>query len=246
MEICKNCGTKFDGNFCPECGQRPNGGRIVFKESARDVLEHYFDFDTPLFRTVKGLITNPGKVIREYIHGKRKKYSHPVRYYVLVLAIYLILQNLIEFDPIKVVGEIMGVQEQPNPDNPQTKGSYLFRNNINLFLLFYAFFLAAFNKLFFRKSGFYFVEYLALGFFVVAQYILFTTFIILGVSMSPYIFLLNYILVLIYPIYVIFRFHQGKWYWKLTKAFFINFLSWILYAILGQFISVFIVIAFDL
>jgi len=244
METCKNCETKFEGNFCPECGQRPNSGRIIFKDSARDVLEHYFDFDAPLFRTLKGLIVSPGKLIREYIHGKRKKYSHPVRYYVLVLAIYLILQNLIDFDPIQATGEIMGVREQPNPNNPQTKGSYFFRNNINLFLLLYAFFLAVFNKLFFRKSGFYFVEYLALGFFVVAQYIFFTTFVIIGVSISPYIFLFNYFLVLVYPMYVVFRFHEGSWYSRLIKAFFTNFLAWILYVIIGQFISIFIVILF--
>jgi len=30
----------------------------------------FFDFDAPLFRTVGGLITNPGKVIKEYICGK--------------------------------------------------------------------------------------------------------------------------------------------------------------------------------
>lgn len=246
MESCNNCGTEFDGNFCPKCGQKPNSGRIIFKESAKDVLEHYFDFDAPLFRTIKGLVTRPGELIREYIHGKRKKYSHPVRYYILVLAVYLILQNLIDFDPIKAAGEIMGVREQPNPDSPQTKGSYFFRNYINLFLLFYAFFLAVFNKLFFRKSGYYFVEYLALGFFVVAQYIFFNTFVIVGVSVSPYIFLLNYILVLLYPIYVIFKFHDGKWYWKLIKAFFVNLFSWVLYVIAGQFISILIVVYFDL
>lgn len=243
---CNNCTTQFEGNFCPNCGQRPNNGRIVFRESARDVLEHYFDFDAPLFRTVTGLVTRPGKLIREYILGRRKSYSHPIRYYILVLAIYLIVQNVIDFDPIKAVGEIMGGTQQPNPDNPQTKGSYFFRNNINLLLLFYAFFLAVFNKLFFRKSGFYFVEYLALGFYVVAQYIFFTVFIILGVTISPYIFLLNYLLVLIYPIFVMFKFHKGKWYWRITKAFFVNLFAWILYVVAGQLISIFIVIAFEL
>lgn len=244
--ICNNCTTEFEGNFCPNCGQRPNSGRIVLRESARDVLEHYFDFDAPLFRTVTGLITRPGALIREYIHGRRKSYSHPIRYYILVLAIYLIVQNLIDFDPIKAVGEIMGAAQQSNPDSPQTKGSYFFRNNINLLLLLYAFFLAVFNKLFFRKSGFYFVEFLALAFYVIAQYIFFTVFIILGVTISPYFFLLNYILVLIYPIYVMFRFHEGKWYWRLTKAFCVNLFAWILYVVVGQFISVFIVIAFGL
>ncbi len=244
--VCNNCATEFEGNFCPNCGQRPNSGRIVFKESARDILEHYFDFDTPLFRTITGLITRPGELIREYIFGKRKSYSHPVRYYILILAIYLVVQNLLDFDPIRAVGEMMGVTEQPNPDSPQTKGSYFFRNNINLFLLIYAFFLAMFNKLFFRKQGIYFVEYFALSLFVISQYILFGIFIVLGTSISPYIFLINYLLVLIYPVYVIFKFHEGKWYARLFKGFFINLFAWICYVTVGQFISIFIVLAFDL
>ncbi|MEQ9310885.1 MAG: DUF3667 domain-containing protein [Balneolaceae bacterium] len=246
MINCNNCNTEFEGNFCPNCGQKLNSGRIIFKESMRDVLEHYFDFDAPLFRTITGLITRPGTVIREYIFGKRKKYAHPIRYYILVLAVYLIIQSLIDFDPIKTVGEILGVNEQPNPDSPQTKGSYFFRNNINLFLLFFAFFLALFNKLFFRKSGIYFVEYLALGFYVVAQYIFFSLFIVLASSISSYFFLLNYLLVLIYPVYVIFKFHQGKWYWIMIKAFILNLFAWVFYVILGQFVSIFIVILFGL
>ncbi len=244
---CRNCGTSFEGNFCPNCGQKPNSGRIILRESARDVLEHYFDFDTPLFRTITGLITRPGKLIREYIFGKRKSYSHPIRYYILVLAIYVILQNLINFDPIATVGEILGALEQPNPNSPQTKGSYLFRDNINLFLLFFAFFLAAFNKLFFRKSGYYFVEYLALGFFIVSEYILAGIFIILlSTIISPYFFLINYLLVLIYPVYVMYNFHEGKKIGRFFKALLITLLAWVLYVIAGQFIATFIVISFGL
>lgn len=244
--VCNNCDTEFEGNFCPNCGQRPNSGRIVLKESVRDILEHYFDFDAPLFRTITGLITRPGALIREYIFGKRKKYSHPVRYYILVLAVYLVLQNLMEFDPIAIVSELMGATELPNPGSVQTKASYFLRNNINLFLLFFSFFLAFFNMLFYRKSGFYFVEYLALGFFTVAQYIFFSIFIILATTISIKIFLLNYILVVLYPMYVMFNFHDGAWYWRIIKVFFITLLSWIFYVAFSFIISIQIVKIFGL
>lgn len=246
MIVCNNCGTKFKGNFCPNCGQRPNSGRIVFKETVRDVLEHYFDFDAPLFRTVKGLITNPGNVIQEYIHGKRKKYSHPFRYFILVLAIYLIVKNISGFDPIQTFGEILGAREAPDPNSVITKGSNFFSNHINSFLLIYAFTIAFFSKLFNLKAQYYFIEYLAFGFFVVAQYMFFLVFVMIASFISPYFFLLNYILVFIYPIYVMVNFYKGNLFLKIFKAFLVSILAWSSYAFLGFRISVEIVKIFGL
>lgn len=164
MLVCNNCRTEFEGNFCPNCGQRSNSGRIVFRESVRDVLEHYFDFDAPLIRTVKGLITNPGKLIREYIAGRRKSYSHPFRYFIFVLAIYLILKSFLDFDPIQMVSDLRGVEQVPSPDTTIAKASNYFSNHINAFLLIFALTIALFSKLFNFRSKVYFVEYLTLGF----------------------------------------------------------------------------------
>ncbi len=243
---CQNCDISFEGNFCPNCGQKPNSGRIVFKESARDVLEHYFDFDTPLLRTISGLLTRPGALVREYIFGKRKSYSHPIRYYILVLAVYIILQNILGFDPIATFNKILGNTQQPDMSSPSTRGSYFFRDNINLFILLFGFFLALFNKLLFRKSGFYFIEHLALSFYIIAQYILFAIFILPLTYLSPYFFLANYFIVLLYPIYVMYSFHSGKKIGRFFKALLVSFLSWICYVIVGQFSATVIVTSFGL
>ncbi len=246
MELCKNCGTQFEGNFCPNCGQRLNSGRIIFRESAKDVLEHYFDFDAPLFRTIKGMVTNPGKLIKEYIAGKRKSYSHPFRYFVLVLAIYLVLKNLLDFDPIQTVSEISGSQRAPNPNSVISKASNYFSNHINTFLLVFAFTIALFSKLFNLKSKIYFVEYLTLGFFIVAQYMFFSIFILLGSYISPYVFILNYLVVFLYPVYVLISFHSGNLALRVLKSVLISILAWVSYAFLGFSISVFIVQVFGL
>ncbi len=246
MIICKNCEAQYEGNFCPNCGQKTNEGRIVFRESARDVLEHYFDFDAPLFRTIKGMITNPGKLVREYISGKRKSYSHPFRYYILVLAIYLILKSVTDFDPIETFSQAIGAREMPNPDSPATKASQFFSKHINIFLVNYALTLALFNKLFNRKAGYYFVEYLALGFFITAQYIFFSIFITGASVISPYFFLLNYLVLIFYPMYVMVSFHKGNLFLRIIKAFFTAILGWLLYVIISQFIARFIVLTFGL
>ena len=246
MRTCNNCGTEYEGNFCPNCGQKPNSGRIVFKESARDMLVHFFDVDAPLFRTIKGMITNPGLLIREYIHGKRKSYSHPFRFFIFALAIYIIIRQLIDFNPIALFSEMMGATEAPNPNNLTSRGSLFFSRHINTFLLIYAFMLSAFSKLFFRKSRYYYVEYLALSFFVIAEYILGTIIITLLTLFSPYFFILNYLIVFFYPIYVLLSFHQEYSAWNFTKAFFTSLIAWLLYAFLGLVLAIFIVALFDL
>lgn len=243
---CLNCSMEFEGNFRPNCGQKPNSGRIVFKESALDVLEHYFDFDTPLFKTITGLITRPGALIREYIFGKRKSYSHPIRYYILVLAAYLILQSLLDFDPIATFSKITGSTQSPNMNDPATKGSYFFRDHINIFVLLFAFFLATFNKLFFRKSGYHFVEFGVLSLYIVAQYIFFNLFVLPLTFLSPYLFLINYISVLFYPVYVMFKFHEGKKLGRFFKSLGVTISAWVFYVFVGQFTATYIVIIFGL
>ncbi len=246
MRSCNNCHTEFDSNFCPNCGQRPNSGRIVFKESVKDVLEHYFDFDAPLFRTIKRMITNPGTLIREYIFGKRKSYSHPFRYFILVLAVYLIVVQLIDFNPVEVFSKAMGAREMPNPDAVSSKAANFLREHINTFLLIYAFTLALFGKILNRKSGFYFVEYLSLSFFVVAQYLFFSLFIILLTLLSPKIFLVNYLVAFFYPIYVLVKFHEGNLFIRISKALLVSILGWLTYVIISFAISFFIVAQFML
>ncbi len=246
MIECNNCSNEFDGNFCPNCGQRPNNGRIVLKDSIREILEHYFDFDTPLLKTITGLITRPGELLREYIFGKRKSYSHPFRYFILVLAVYLILLELLNFNSIEVFSNAIGAQELPNPDTVATKASNYLRDHINTFLLVYAFTLALFARLFYRKSGFYFVEYLSVSFFIVAEYIFFSIFIVLLTLISPKFFLLNYLTALIFPVYVFVRFHEGNILVRTLKAILVSVFGWITYAFLGFTISLLIVVVFEL
>ncbi len=228
------------------CIRDSNSGRIVFKESVKDVLEHYFDFDAPLFRTMKGMITNPGTLIRDYIFGKRKSYSHPFRYFILVLAVYLIVAQLINFNPVEVFSKAIGAQELPNPDAVSSKAANFLREHINTFLLVYAFTLAFFGKILNRKSGFYFVEYLSLSFFIIAQYLFFSLIIVFLTLISPKIFLVNYLIAFIYPIYVLIRFHEGNLFVRIMKAIFVSFFGWFTYVVVSFSISFFIVQAFPL
>ncbi len=98
---CLNCGTTLKGNFCAECGQPSSTGKISFKETIRNFMGIAFALEGPLWLTLRLLIVNPGKLFREYIAGKRKKYYKPVALFILVTAVYLILRAWIHFDSLK-------------------------------------------------------------------------------------------------------------------------------------------------
>ena len=97
---CLNCGTEIQENYCSKCGQPTNTTRITFKETINNFLSIAFSFEGPLWLTIRLLITNPGKLYRDYISGKRKIYYKPVAFFILVTVVYLIIRALIDFDPL--------------------------------------------------------------------------------------------------------------------------------------------------
>jgi Tfp pilus assembly protein PilX len=73
---CLNCDTALDGRFCHACGQPAHVHRTighVFEEFLHGVLH----LDTKAWRTLPLLLFKPGKLTREYVHGKRARYIAP-------------------------------------------------------------------------------------------------------------------------------------------------------------------------
>ena len=111
-----------------------------------------------------------GKLLREYIAGKRKSYYKPVAFFILATAVYLILRVWIKFDPLE--GEF--TKGQTDLAEISTKGEEVFRSmedNIN-YILFFLVFSIAFNfKLFFKKE-YNLAEYTSIGLFITGLYTL--------------------------------------------------------------------------
>ncbi|WEK33875.1 MAG: DUF3667 domain-containing protein [Candidatus Pseudobacter hemicellulosilyticus] len=90
-KICLNCHADLVGRYCHVCGQE----NIEPKETVWGIISHFFNdithFDGKFFTTVKELIGKPGILPREYIHGRRVRYLHPIRMYVFTSAIFFLL-----------------------------------------------------------------------------------------------------------------------------------------------------------
>ena len=170
---CLNCGEKLSGNFCTECGQPASTGRINFKETLGNFFSVAFALNEPLLITIRLLITNPGKLFREYIDGKRKVYYRPVAFFILTTASYLILRTLINFNSLG--GSVIADMEEVDKVlNHSGEVFTMMENNINYVMFFLVFSIAFSLKLFFRKK-YNLVEYTSVGLFITGIYTIIRT-----------------------------------------------------------------------
>lgn len=94
---CQNCDCKFQGHFCPNCGQEVAEFNRPFGFIIYDFVGNFFAFDTRLARTFKGLLIRPGFLTLEFFRGRRASYSPPFRIFVfLSFVLFLFLQILTE------------------------------------------------------------------------------------------------------------------------------------------------------
>lgn len=88
---CLNCGTEFQGNFCPECGQRADTNRLTIHAILKNLLLAILSNDGGIWITLKSLFTRPGAMMVDILNGKRKSYFSPFPMLFLTLALYIMV-----------------------------------------------------------------------------------------------------------------------------------------------------------
>ncbi|CAM1351522.1 DUF3667 domain-containing protein [Tenacibaculum crassostreae] len=94
---CLNCGFPFtrEERFCPECGQKNKGKKITFKSFIQEIFAGFFSWDAKFWKTIIPLLISPGKVSKDYIEGKRARYTNPFRFYLTVSILFFISLGII-------------------------------------------------------------------------------------------------------------------------------------------------------
>ncbi len=91
---CLNCGTEFEGKYCPECGQSANTGRFTPQFIFDNLRSAIIGNDGGIWYTFKSLFIRPGAMIVEILNGKRKKYFSPFPMLFFMLTVYILLFTL--------------------------------------------------------------------------------------------------------------------------------------------------------
>ena len=96
-EQCLNCGQPFAHplpHFCPHCGQESRVRPPRMGEFLQQLGGAYFSTEGALWRTLKLLLLKPGELTRQYLNGRRKHYVLPLRLYLTISLITLLLVRL--------------------------------------------------------------------------------------------------------------------------------------------------------
>lgn len=80
-----------DENFCPNCGQENKSNKITFGSFLHEIFAGFTSWDAKFWRTIIPLITKPGRVSKDYIQGKRARYTNPFRFYLTTSIIFFLL-----------------------------------------------------------------------------------------------------------------------------------------------------------
>lgn len=118
-EYCLNCSTKLQGPFCHFCGQPDKRLLRFFPVLIREFFEDFLELDTRFSRTMLPLLFKPGRLTRDYLDGRRFRYTPPMRLLIFSSMLFFILaatlaSNAIELNPGAVKFDGDGVYVAPS------------------------------------------------------------------------------------------------------------------------------------
>jgi len=83
MIECQNCQTPLDGDFCGNCGQRNVDLELPIWSLVADIIKETFEVDGRAWLTTKTLFRHPGTLTSEFLAGRRRTYTPPLRLYLV-------------------------------------------------------------------------------------------------------------------------------------------------------------------
>ncbi|WP_296704516.1 DUF3667 domain-containing protein [Algoriphagus sp.] len=126
LDKCLNCGKQLSksDNFCSNCGQENIDQKVSILRFVKDFISNYLNFETVFFQTLPAFFLHPGKLTNTFNEGKRKKYIHPIRLYLISSLFYFFVAALAI--PKDVVDRIMSESINPEQINQDSGGMVKF------------------------------------------------------------------------------------------------------------------------
>jgi hypothetical protein len=93
---CRNCGKPLHGSFCSHCGQKAEVDRITFTYIWHELFHFFTHVEKGFLFTSLRMLKSPGRTVKEFIDGKRKKYQPPISYFLIWTTIYILFLYWIE------------------------------------------------------------------------------------------------------------------------------------------------------
>ena len=105
MTCCRNCETPLEARFCPQCGQRNVDLERPLAELLGDVVRETFDVDGRAIQTLWMLFRRPGVLTSEFLAGRRRLYSPPLRLYLVISVLFFVVTAWVAGQGILLSGD---------------------------------------------------------------------------------------------------------------------------------------------
>jgi hypothetical protein len=217
--ICKNCGTKFEGNYCSNCGQAAHTHAINSSFVVHDLQHGLIHFDGGMLYSARQLFQRPGHAIRDYIEGKRVKHYKPISMLIVLATFYGLLYHALHINVFEQIDDNLLEYDEIN-EWIAHRFPYIILLSLPVMSLS--------SFLIFKKQGYNFTEHLILNSFYSTQklWVRLITLPLLSLSNSPEI-LMQWLLlgdfVLMFWCYMQFFSNLSK-----PKVFFLTLLTTLL------------------
>lgn len=157
---CLNCGTELKGKYCHVCGQENKHAKIDWHFVWHDIQHGLLHIDKGILYTCKELLLRPGYSIKDYLQGKRVKHFKPISFVIVLAGLYGFLTHYFDISLIKsnVRVDGSGTEAEETRAFINTIAEWI-GNHYTIVTLIQIPFFTISTYLFFRKSGYNFVEH---------------------------------------------------------------------------------------
>jgi len=188
---CENCDAVLTGPYCSACGQHAHASARTLRALLHDVFHDLTHLEGRVWTSIQFLVTQPGRLTREYFSGRRTRFAPPFRLYLVVSVLFFALSSLVErVDPEHQSAAVNVAQPQTDPgatsecsdihmNSPSSERfvrqicqrvtadggrtvSHTFTSYIPKTMFVFLPLVAAVLALIYRRSGRYYVEHLVL------------------------------------------------------------------------------------
>jgi hypothetical protein len=123
---CENCGAPLTGEFCGHCGQHAIDYRRSIFRVLLDAADSFLNWDTKFLHSLNQLLLRPWQLTNDFNAGRRARYVHPLRLYLIASLIFFLLARAINWDspaPIELTTQdraelVASLGKLTAPDSP--------------------------------------------------------------------------------------------------------------------------------
>ena len=134
---CQSCGTKYQGNYCPRCGQSARVGRFSFKTTFLLFLDIWGMGNRSMLRSMRDLLLRPGYMIRDYLGGCQSAYFPPFKMFFILTTFSLLLSHGLGLNSRSHRSDrsalpTVEVEQKANEDSGQTEKEKVIKMKLSL------------------------------------------------------------------------------------------------------------------